>query len=79
MNQITTSEQKTAAVAFRQLLSTYLDSEDLINIGAYKTGTNPEIDRAVDTYPELIRFLKQQIHEDSDFEAACHQLMATIQ
>ncbi|WP_313290097.1 hypothetical protein [Exiguobacterium sp.] len=50
-----------------------------MNIGAYKTGTNPEIDRAVDTYPELIRFLKQQIHEDSDFEAACHQLMATIQ
>jgi len=79
MNQITTSDQKAAAVAFRQLLSTYLDSEDLINIGAYKKGTNPEIDRAVDKYPELIRFLKQQIHEDSDFEAACHQLMATIQ
>ncbi|HBQ77347.1 MAG TPA: flagellum-specific ATP synthase FliI, partial [Exiguobacterium sp.] len=79
MNQITTAEQKTAAVAFRQLLSTYLDSEDLINIGAYKKGTNPEIDRAVDKYPELIRFLKQQIHEDSDFEKACQQLMATIQ
>ncbi|WP_214727170.1 flagellar protein export ATPase FliI [Exiguobacterium sp. s168] len=79
MNQITTAEQKTSAVAFRQLLSTYLDSEDLINIGAYKKGTNPEIDRAVDKYPELIRFLKQQIHEDSDFEKACQQLMATIQ
>lgn len=79
MNQITTADHKQAAVAFRQLLSTYLDSEDLINIGAYKKGTNPEIDRAVEKYPELIQFLKQQIHEASDFEIACNQLMTTIQ
>ena len=78
MNQITSTEHKDSAIVFRQLLSTYLDAEDLINIGAYKSGTNPEIDRAVEKYPELIGFLKQRVEEGSQFEEAMNRLITTI-
>lgn len=76
MNQITDPEQKEAAILFRQLLSTYLDAEDLINIGAYKSGTNQEIDRAVEKYPKLIEFLKQRVEEKNSFDEALDALFA---
>ncbi|MFP3892644.1 flagellum-specific ATP synthase FliI, partial [Exiguobacterium indicum] len=78
MNQITSEEHKQKAIVFRQLLSTYLDAEDLINIGAYKSGTNPEIDRAIQIYPQLIEFLKQSVHEVSDLDAAIERLFQII-
>ena len=78
MNQITSTEHKDSAITFRQLLSTYLDAEDLINIGAYKSGTNPDIDRAVEKYPELIGFLKQRVEEKSHFEDGMSRLISTI-
>ncbi|WP_214720640.1 flagellar protein export ATPase FliI [Exiguobacterium sp. s192] len=78
MNQITSAEHKDSAITFRQLLSTYLDAEDLINIGAYKSGTNKEIDRAVEKYPELIGFLKQRVEEKSHFEEGMNRLITTI-
>ncbi|WP_294740851.1 flagellar protein export ATPase FliI [uncultured Exiguobacterium sp.] len=78
MNQITSEAHKQKAIAFRQLLSTYLDAEDLINIGAYKSGTNPEIDRAIQIYPQLIDFLKQSVHEVSDLETANDKLFQII-
>ncbi|MFY7868007.1 MAG: flagellum-specific ATP synthase FliI, partial [Exiguobacterium sp.] len=68
MNQIASPEHKESAQTFRSWLATYIDAEDLINIGAYKKGTNPAIDTAVDKYPYLLTFLKQSIEEDAAFE-----------
>ena len=74
MNQIATSDHKQAALTFRSWLATYLDAEDLINIGAYKKGTNPDIDTAIDQYPILLSFLKQSIEEEASYADTLQRL-----
>jgi len=50
----------------REILATYREAEDLINIGAYVKGSNPKIDEAVKKNPELESFLIQDLNE-ADF------------
>lgn len=52
----------------RDLLATYRQAEDLINIGAYVSGSNPKIDEAIRYQEEIVNFLKQDMHETSSFE-----------
>lgn len=47
MSAIVTNEHKTQAGKLRNVLATYSEAEDLINIGAYKNGSNPDIDYAI--------------------------------
>ncbi|WP_074034720.1 flagellar protein export ATPase FliI [Exiguobacterium sp. AT1b] len=68
MNQIASPSHREAAQTFRSWLATYIDAEDLINIGAYKKGSNPAIDTAIEKYPYLLTFLKQSIEEDAAFQ-----------
>lgn len=53
----------------RKYMSIYKDAEDLINLGAYVSGTNPDIDYAVKIYPRLERFLTQETKERSDINS----------
>lgn len=79
MSGLATKEHLRAAIRFRELLNTYLQSEDLINIGAYKKGSSKEIDAAIEFYPKLISFLKQETDEKVTIEesiAALQQLFA---
>jgi flagellum-specific ATP synthase len=59
-----------AASAVRDLMATYREAEDLINIGAYVTGSNPRVDLAIARYEDIRAFLRQGIHDESTFEAA---------
>ncbi|MEG7334132.1 flagellar protein export ATPase FliI [Bacillus sp. 0102A] len=68
MSNISTRKHLSAANKFRELLSTYQNSEDLINIGAYKRGSSREIDEAIQFYPQLIQFLKQGTDESALLE-----------
>ncbi|MBU5246190.1 flagellar protein export ATPase FliI [Bacillus halotolerans] len=68
MSNISTKQHLDAANKFRELLSTYQNSEDLINIGAYKRGSSREIDEAIQFYPHLIQFLKQGTEESASLE-----------
>ncbi len=68
MSQIAPKEHKEAASMARDLLATYKDSEDLINIGAYVKGSNKKIDMAVNYNEVLNSFLCQGIDEKSGFE-----------
>ncbi|MDX7995589.1 flagellar protein export ATPase FliI [Bacillus subtilis] len=68
MSNISTKQHLDAANKFRELLSTYQNSEDLINIGAYKRGSSREIDEAIQFYPQLIQFLKQETDESALLE-----------
>lgn len=63
MNNITEQDHIQCAEKLRELLSTYYNSEDLINIGAYKKGSSREIDHAINKYPQIISFLKQRTNE----------------
>ena len=64
MNKVVSREHRIVASHLRDLLSAYLEAEDLINVGAYTKGTNPRVDKAIKIYDELIDFLRQSQDED---------------
>jgi flagellum-specific ATP synthase len=64
MPSVTTREHQDAAQIARELLSVHREHEDLISIGAYRRGSNPLVDLAIDTREELTRLLTQR-REDS--------------
>lgn len=68
MPEITEKEHLQAAGEFKKLLADYRESEDLINIGAYEEGSNPDVDRAIERIEEINQFLQQDIDESTDFE-----------
>ena len=68
MSTIATKEHKDAAGRLRNVLATYSEAEDLINIGAYKKGSNPEIDFAVSKIGAVNQFLQQDTMEKFGFE-----------
>jgi flagellar protein export ATPase FliI len=63
MPKITSSEQQKLANVLRDELATYNKNEDLINIGAYEKGSNPKVDKAINIYPAIVDFLKQDMME----------------
>jgi flagellum-specific ATP synthase len=74
MNEIVDSGHQLHAEEFKKNLATYQSSEDLINIGAYKKGTNKEIDHAVRMYPLIQQYLKQGVYEPSAYDNSIRQL-----
>ncbi len=67
MPAITSPEQRAAADNLRDILATYKQAEDLINIGAYAAGSNPRIDRARIKIDKTNAFLRQRSNEPSDY------------
>ena len=63
MPDICDSEHLKAARVMRKLLGVYLDNEDMISIGAYVAGKNPEIDHAIKMKPLIDQFLQQDVGE----------------
>ncbi len=78
MKDITTKEHIRLAGKLKEIVSTYKDSEDLINIGAYVRGTNPLVEEALLKIPNINQFLKQDIDEHSSFEETFDQLQKII-
>jgi len=74
MPQITTADHRAAADSLRRLAAAYRSAEDLINIGAYADGTNPEIDRAKAAIDDIRAFLTQQADEHSDWDSTLSML-----
>lgn len=68
MSAIATSEHKEYAGKLKNVLATYNEAEDLINIGAYKSGSNREIDYAVRKIEAVNEFLRQKTDEKFQFE-----------
>jgi flagellum-specific ATP synthase len=68
MPDIVQREHYQMAGVIKNMLSVYRDAEDLINIGAYKQGANPEIDAAVRLQPAIKAFLKQDMREHYTYE-----------
>lgn len=74
MHDITSPEHRQYAMALKELYAIYKDQEDLINIGAYQKGANPKIDLAIHKFPQLEKFLKQDLSLHSNFEKTLAQL-----
>lgn len=75
MKEIVPTEHMEAADQLKRLLSIYKDSEDLINIGAYQKGSNPNIDIAMDNIEAIWDFTKQKTSEKLTFEEAQERLI----
>lgn len=75
MNDIVTEEHREAANRLRSLMSAYESAKDLIEIGAYKSGTNPLVDKAVEMKDEIDSFLKQGVFEKASFEETLQKLL----
>jgi flagellar biosynthesis/type III secretory pathway ATPase len=69
LHDVASREQVQAATRLRALLAAYREAEDLINVGAYVKGSNPEIDLAVRCRPAIQKFLRQEITETAPLEA----------
>ncbi|MCM1123875.1 MAG: flagellar protein export ATPase FliI [Eubacterium sp.] len=70
MAQIVDKEHKKLAGQLKNVLATYNEAEDLINIGAYKSGSNPKIDHAIAKIDAVNEFLMQDVNEKFDYEQA---------
>lgn len=74
MSSITDKEHKKLAGKLKNVLATYADAEDLINIGAYKSGSNPEIDYAIQNIHAVNDFLMQDVDEKFTYEEVLEAL-----
>lgn len=77
MRQVVPPEFMRVARAMREQLAVYKEAEDLINIGAYKQGSNPAIDEAIRLHPAIIEFLRQEVDESTDL-VTCAKMMGRI-
>ncbi len=63
MTAITSTSQQRMVQEFKQLFSRYQRNRDLISVGAYSRGNDPQLDHAVEIYPDMERFLRQSLEE----------------
>ncbi|KHO62550.1 ATP synthase [Thermoanaerobacter sp. YS13] len=78
INDIITEEHNELIARFKDILATYTEAEDLINIGAYNFGSNPKIDEAIELIDKMNSFLRQRIDESYDFETTMQLLYESI-
>ncbi|WMC94405.1 flagellar protein export ATPase FliI [Kineothrix sp. MB12-C1] len=76
MSQITEREHKQTAGKLKNVLATYNEAEDLINIGAYKSGSNPNIDYAIEKIEAVNAFLLQAVEDRVSFEETVQNMEA---
>lgn len=78
MKEIVPEEHQAASQFLNRLLSIYKDSEDLINIGAYQRGSNPEIDLSLEYIQAIWDYTRQSVDEKVTFAGAEEQLLSVF-
>ena len=76
MPDLISREHLLAARKVKKVLAVWADIEDLVNIGAYAQGTNPEFDLAVEMKPRIDALLQQEVQERAPFAECCDALLA---
>lgn len=79
MNDVVPPEHLELAGRFKEVLATYKQSEDLINIGAYKSGSNTGIDYAILKHDKIMAYLKQAIHDPVPVHEAVQHLKSIFE
>lgn len=79
MPDIISKDHRDRTIIFNEILSTYREAEDLINIGAYVKGSNPQIDHALSKISQLRSFLKQDMFDKAEFNSTVHRLSEIIE
>lgn len=79
MPDIVSKEHRDRVRIFNEILATYKEAEDLINIGAYVKGSNPQIDHSLSKIGQLKYFIKQDMFEKTDLRSTIERLNSIIQ
>ncbi|MFL0797355.1 MAG: flagellar protein export ATPase FliI [Cellvibrionaceae bacterium] len=78
MQNIVVPKHLKAAQRFKQLLSNYRQNKDLITIGAYKPGADPDTDVAIERQPHLKQFIQQSLDESVKYGESCKALQQVL-
>ncbi|SMC09292.1 FliI/YscN family ATPase [Nitratiruptor tergarcus] len=76
--QLVSDEVAQMQSTFINLLATYKDAEDMINMGLYKKGSSPKIDLAIENYDKLEAFLKQSVDTKKNLQESFLELQKLI-
>ena len=79
MSAVATPEHKSIAGKLKNVLATYQEAEDLINIGAYKNGSNKSIDYAIQKIDAVNDFLLQSTADKFEYDEILEQMAAIFQ
>ena len=78
MPSVVTADHLAKAQLFKRVYSRYQQNRDLISVGAYSPGHDPMLDKAVQLYPQLEKFLQQRIDERASIDASLQALVAAL-
>jgi flagellum-specific ATP synthase len=79
MTEITSKDHQLAARRFRFIYSTYQQHRDLVSVGAYQEGSNPDVDLSLRMMPPIKQFLQQDMREPVTLKNSLQQLNALVQ
>ena len=79
MPAVVSKEHRLAAQKLREICATYIDAEDLINIGVFSPGSNRRIDASISLIDRISNFLIQPVRERTDFAETVRQMIAITQ
>jgi flagellum-specific ATP synthase len=77
-NAVTTPEQRSAAATLRRFLAAHRDVKELVEIGAYAAGGDPDADAAIALMPRINDFLRQDVDRPSELGATWHELQELV-
>ena len=72
-------DHKEASAFARDMMATYKDSEDLINIGAYVKGSNDKVDLAINYIKSINEYLCQDVNEQTEFDESVSRLKSIFE
>jgi flagellum-specific ATP synthase len=75
MNDVVGNDHQQAARKFRRLVSLYMENRDLLLMGGYAPGQDPELDLAVSLWPALMKYIQQQESQKADFASSQKELL----
>jgi flagellum-specific ATP synthase len=78
MTDVVSAEHRQLARTAREVLANYRESADLVEVGAYTTGSNPRLDRAIRCLPNLNAFFRQEADQRFTLDETLSQLRAAL-
>ncbi len=78
MTDVVDKHHQKFANIFKSNLAVYSEAQELINIGAYVDGSNPQIDKAKALYPDMCDYMKQTVQDRFSFEDAVDDLQEIL-
>ena len=76
--QISSPDQLAMMRDFKRMYSLYQQNRDLINVGAYRAGSDPAIDQSIKAQPEMVNFISQDMEQSVEYATSCSDLRSLL-